>query len=182
MTNCVVSLILRNLILTRGLANKIMLTNPGEILARILAHQRNLLFLVDNWLEFTVTRFVFNKLKSFYLINVCRFFLRLNSIGLCRLLSFKESNLQLINDVPCVVRVFMRSCICLQSVSTVEEFADISSNLLLNQVSSTWMVIDKINKIDHSIVKKNKLSALGNKLVKLDKRHLPDRIISKDTG
>lgn len=61
--------------------------------------------------------------------------------------------------------------IILQTVSAIEEFADISSYVMIQWKVTTWMVSHERTNFKHHFIKNNQFSSISDELLKLFSLH-----------
>ena len=70
--------------------------------------------------------------------------------------------------------------VVLQAVSTVEEFAHIATNVVLENKATTWMLIDELCNIKYEIVENDQLATIDDSLLELSLIHVACRLIERD--
>lgn len=95
-----------------------------------------------------------------------------------RLLPRKHGNGQVFSDVPGNIGVLMLWCcslgvvgVVVESVTSVEEFAHVSANVVVDKECTTWMILAIPRNIKDKVVKDNKLVAIFDLLFELGLRH-----------
>ena len=70
--------------------------------------------------------------------------------------------------------------VVLQAVSTVEEFAHVATNVVLENKAAAWVLIDELCNIKNKIVENDKLATIDDSLLELNLIHVACRLIERD--